>query len=469
MISMNALAWAGLFIVVGVVLRAAIPFLRNNLVSASIIGGVIGFLVMQTGFIKNATAGDFSSIAGLLWSFSFANMGLTLAAKRKVSGTEKKSLKERLADSQFSGICGMGFFWVIPYALTGLLGYGVLKLIGGFFDMRPVYGLQVPFAFAQGPGQSVTYGTMMENGGVVNAVQVGVTFAAAGFLVAFLIGVPWVRKGIEKGLAPYAGKMNEGMLKGLYEPDEQKYYGKETTHPGNVDTLAFHFSLVGITWVAGQALCRLFGMIPGFAGEILSGFLYLYAMLVAYLLRWIIGKLGFEKYLDRGTQVRISGFCIDMMVTAAFMAISLSVIGTWIIPILVIIVVSTVFTYITTRYFGERFGGKHGFERTVAIWGTLTGTNATGQALCRMVDPNRKTSVLEELGPINAVNVPACYVVMPAIIAFSAGQLSFGLLVAALTGTAAVFLVAMLVTRTWGKKTYDFKKGQLYYKVDEVD
>lgn len=37
----------------------------------------------------------------------------------------------------------------------------------------------------------------------------------------------------------------------------------------------------------------------------------------------------------------------------------------------------------------------NGFERTVAIWGTLTGTNATGQALCRMVDPNRKTTVLE--------------------------------------------------------------------------
>ena len=63
-------------------------------------------------------------------------------------------------------------------------------------------------------------------------------------------------------------------------------------------------------------------MIPGFVGEILSGFLYLYAMLVAYALRWIIGKLGFNKYLDRGTQVRISGFCIDMMVTSAFMGIS---------------------------------------------------------------------------------------------------------------------------------------------------
>lgn len=208
-------------------------------------------------------------------------------------------------------------------------------------------------------------------------------------------------------------------------------------------------------------------MIPGFAGEILSGFLYLYAMLAAYLLRWLINRLGLSKYLDRGTQIRISGFCIGMLVTSAFMAISLQILGSWMIPILAVVVAGTVLTYVLTRYFGERFGGKHGFERTVAIWGTLTGTNATGQALCRMVDPNRKTSVLEELGPINAINVPACYVVMPAIIAFSAGEMSFGMLTLALVGTAVVFLVAMLITRTWGKKTYDYRKGELYYEVDK--
>ena len=467
MISMNALAWTGVFIVVGVILRAKIPFLRNNLVPASVIGGVLGFLIMQTGMIQNASAGDFSGIAGTLWSFSFANMGLTLMASKKKAAPDKTSLKEKLANSQFSGICGMGFFWVIPYALTGLLGYGVLKLIGGAFGMDAVYGLQVPFGFAQGPGQSVTYGTMMENSGVVNAVQVGVTYAACGFLVAFMIGVPWVRKGIQRGLAPYAGEMKNGMLKGLYEPEEQQSYGKETTHPGNVDTLAFHFSLVGIAWVIGLYLCSLCGKLPGFAGEILSGFQYLYAMLAAYLIRWIIYKMGLDKYLDRGTQVRISGFCIDMMVTSAFMAISLAAIGSWIIPILIVVVVSTLFTYVTSRDFGERFGGKHGFERTVAIWGVLTGTNATGQALCRMVDPDRKTSVLEELGPINAINVPACYVVMPSIIAYAAGEMSFAAMAAALIGTTVVFLIAMLVTRTWGKKTYDYRKGELYYNIDD--
>lgn len=468
MLSMNGLAWTGVFIIIGVLLRSKISFLRSNLVPASVIGGIIGFIIMNTGMIKDTTFSNFGDIAGILWSFSFANMGLTLAAKKKSKDT-KKPLKERMADSQFSGICGMGFFWVIPYALTGLLGFGVLKLIGGLFDMAPVYGLQIPFAFAQGPGQSIIYGGMMEGNGVVNAVQVGVAFAAAGFLVAFLIGVPWVKKGIQKGLAPYAGKMDESMLKGIYEPKEQEYYGKQTTHPGNVDTLAFHFSLVGIAWVCGNGICFLFRLIPGFAGEMLSGFLYLYAMLVAYVLRLIIVKLGYSKYLDRGTQIRISGFCIDMMVTSAFMAISLEILGGWMIPILIVVIVGTVFTYIATRYFGERFGGKHGFERTVAIWGTLTGTNATGQALCRMVDPNRKTTVLEELGPINAVNVPACYVVMPAIIAFSANKISFGLLTLALVGIAIVFFVGMIITRTWGKKTYDYRKGELYYEVEDIE
>lgn len=41
------------------------------------------------------------------------------------------------------------------------------------------------------------------------------------------------------------------------------------------------------------------------------------------------------------------------------------------------------------------------------------------------------------------------------------------MLTLALVGTAVVFLVAMLITRTWGKKTYDYRKGELYYEVDK--
>ena len=63
------------------------------------------------------------------------------------------------------------------------------------------------------------------------------------------------------------------------------------------------------------------------------------------------------------------------------MAISLEVVGKWLVPILILVLITTVFTYIITRYFGERMGGKYGFERSLGVWGAMTGTNATGQAL----------------------------------------------------------------------------------------
>lgn len=464
---MTALAWTGVMIMVGVILRAKVKFLRNNLVPASVIGGVIGFIVMNLGWIPDGVASEFGDIANLLWIFTFANMGVTLAAKKEKNKQASGTFKERLANSQFSGICGMGFIWVIPYAFTGLLGFGLLLLIGQYFGMPAIHGLQIPFAFAQGPGQSVNYGGMLEANGVVDAVQVGITFAAMGFLVAFLIGVPYARKGIKKGLAPFSGEISPSMLKGIYEPEEQESLGNQTTHPGNIDTLAFHVALVGMAWVAGVLVGKLLGLVPGYIGTLFSGFLYLNSMLSGYVIRYFIGKLGLSKYLDRGTQIHISGFCIDMMVTSAFMAISLKVIGKWMVPILGVVLITTIFSYLVTIYFSERIGGKHGFERSLGVWGAMTGTNATGQALVRMVDPDRKTSVLEEMGPMNVVNLPAVYIVMPAIIAYSANELSLGMVFVALGGVGIAFMIAMVVTGVWGKKTYDYKKGELYYQLDD--
>ena len=104
MISMAALAWTGIMIIAGVVLRAKVPFLRNNLVPASVIGGVIGFIVMNLGFITDCTVGEFGDIANLLWIFTFANMGVTLAAKKEtVKTADGQSFRQKLANSQFSG------------------------------------------------------------------------------------------------------------------------------------------------------------------------------------------------------------------------------------------------------------------------------------------------------------------------------------------------------------------------------
>ncbi len=472
MAMMTAIAWMGVLFLIAMILRVWIKPLGKTLVPICVLAGILGFLLMNTVGLSGTTSVEYSLISGQLFIFLFINMGLTLPEiNKKVRNLKVRSLKDlrfQVSHSMLSGILGMGSVWAILYALQALIGYGVLLLIGSYFDMDPTYGLLLPFGFAQGPGQAVTYGTEMEAVGWIGATQVGISFAAIGFLIAFIIGVPFARKGMQKGIAYSNIELTDDIMKGLYAPEKQQYYGKNTTYSGAIDTLTFHVALVGIAWILGIQLGKLWGLIPGYFGQLFSGLLFLNGMLVAYALRYILDKVGITKYLDRGTQNRITGFCTDMMVCAAFMAIDLQIIGAWVVPILVCAIVCAVVSWFVVRYFGARFGGENDFERTLCEWGTVSGTNATGISLARIVDPENETTTITELGVSNVVNIPASYFVMPAILGFAAGTFGLKLLMISLVGVIIGYMIFMAVVGVWGKKTFDISKGEKYFnrKVD---
>ena len=175
--------------------------------------------------------------------------------------------------------------------------------------------------------------------------------------------------------------------------------------------------------------------------------------------RWVLTRMGFTKFMDRGTQVRITNASTDLMVAATFFAIDLNIVGKWVVPILIICAATACVTWVLIRYFGARFGGSNDFERTLGEWGTVTGTNATGLSLVRIADPDNETTTAAELGPANIVNVPASYIVAPAICAFCAGSMKTGVLLASLLGVIGGYLVFMRLTGVWGKKTYDVRTG----------
>ena len=295
-----------------------------------------------------------------------------------------------------------------------------------------------------------------------NAVQVAILFAAVGFIVAFLFGVPFAKKGMQKGIACSKTRPNEHLTKGFYPLEKQETYGKVTTYGGSLDVMTLHLALIGLCWVGGLLLGKVWLLVPGYFGQLFSSLLFFNGMLIAYVVRWALGKFGFHKYMDRGTQERITNACTDMMVMATFMAIDFQIVGKWIIPTMVCCVAAARLTWITINYFVPRFGGKNDFERLLGEWGTVTGTNATGLALVRIVDPNNETTTAAELGPANAVNVPASYIVAPAICAYAAGEMGLSLFLISMIGTIVGYLIFMKVIGVWGKKTFDIKKGEKY-------
>lgn len=455
--AMLAFSWMGVMLLIGMVLRAKIKFLSNMLVPASVIGGIIGIILMNIPAFPKFTGVDpqmCNQIVGFFFTLSFISIGLTSTPKEegKSSGDTAKQMMK--------GSLGMGLLWGAMYCFTPIIGFLVLMVIGGAFGMDAGFGALIQFAFCQGPGQASTFGSIIEaNGALPGATQVAITYAVIGFLLAFLVGVPLAKMGLKKGVASHPEKIQECVLKGIYKPHEQtESCGKITTYNGNIDVLAFHLALVGITFIITIWVQSLLMLIPFSVVQSIAGMTFFVGLFVAYGVKAVLVKLNVKQYHDDILQARITGTTTDFLIVGAFMAVQFSVVGKWIVPILVVSIIVGAFTLWASIFFGRRLGGSCDFERTLGLWGCLTGTCPSGIALIRIVDPNLKTTAATEMGAMNLAMIPGTLLV-PLYIEALSGHMAFLPTVALMAFALGIAnIVLMKICGTIKKPTYSLKK-----------
>ncbi len=449
---MMAFGWASLMLCIGVLLRAKIPFLRNMLVPASVIAGIIGLIFMNVFDAVGVSVGTdydmFTTIVNNLFTVSFISISLTSTPKGEGNSTK----------NTVHGAIGMGLVWCLLYGLTPIIASGIVALTGSGAEMDSIYGMLVQFAFCQGPGQSASFGALFESYGWENASTVAMMFASVGFIAAFLVGIPAAKAGIKRGLAKHSGKIDEKVLKGYLKKDEQtELTTKDTTVNSNIETLAFHFALIGICYLLAVLIAKIFSYLPSFLGSSMSGMMFMNGMYAAYIVKFIMKKLHIDFLQDNVLQTKITGWTADYLVVCAFMAVALSVIKQWIAPILIVCVVITLITFAVCFYFGQRMGGSNDFERTLGMYGMCTGTVPSGVALVRIIDPNFKTSTSVELGACN-LTMLACTPVYIIILAYASGTVGTWVTTGVLAACCVVYLILLKVTKCWNKKTYTWKQ-----------
>lgn len=457
MSAMVAFSWIGIMLLVGMICRAKIPFLANILMPASVIGGVVGFILVNIPGFTTATGVDpamCNQIVGFFFTLSFISIGLTATPKEagKSSGETAKQMVK--------GSLGMGLLWGAMYCFTPILGFAIIAAIGPMFGMDAGYGGLIQFAFCQGPGQSAAFGAQIEAAGALpGAGQVAITYSVIGFLFAFLVGVPLAKIGLKKGLASHPEKLSPSVLKGIYKPEEQtETCGKITTYNGNIDVLAFHMALVGLTFILAITVQKFIMMVPISIVKTMGSMTFFVGLFVAYGVKWVLVKLNLKQYHDDILQARITGTTTDFLIVGAFMAVQMSVIGKWLVPIMVMCVLVGLFTLAVAIFFGSRLGGSCDFERTLGLWGCLTGTCPSGVALIRIVDPNLKTTAATEMGAMNAAMIPGTLIV-PFIIEALVGHMNFMPTVALMClGLGIVNIILMKVVGTINKPTFSFRK-----------
>lgn len=448
---MMAFGWASVMLCIGLLLRAKVPFLRNMLVPASVIAGVLGIIFMNAMGAVGVNVGTdgnmYTDIVNNLFTVSFISISLTSSPKDKGNS----------AKNTLHGAVAMGIIWCLLYALTPIVGAAIVMALGKGVGMDGIYGMLVQFAFCQGPGQSAAYGAIFEGFGWENAAMVAVAFSAIGFVVAFLVGIPMAKAGVKKGIAKNCGKIDEAILKGYLRKEEQtEVMVKDTTCNSNIETLAFHFAIIGLCYVLAVGIAKVLSMIPGFLGASMGGMMFMNGMYAAYIVKFLLKKLNLDFLLENTLQSKITGWTADYLVVCAFMAVSVSIIKAWLVPILVVSVVITVVTALACFYFGRRIGGSNDFERTLGMYGMCTGTVPSGISLVRIIDPNFQTSTAVELGACNLVMMASTPVYI-IVLAFAAGEMSMSLAMGALAICCVVYLIILKVTKSWGKPTFSWK------------
>ena len=397
--SMLIFGWLASMLLVGVFLRARISFFQRFLFPGCLLGGIIGLLLIHFRFIKIA-ASDLEYFAYHLFNISFISVGLTRNNDQKKSSSPGKGF--------IRGPVWMALVQGSCFGLQATVG-GLLVILFGLLGRHlfPTFGFLVPLGFEEGPGQALSVGKVWEGFGFQQAASIGLTFAAIGYLFAFFVGVPLVNRGIRKGMATYGAKsLSRDVLTGVIPADKQtETAGRLTLHTGNADAMAFQAALVGLVYLMTYGFVKYVGMLlPPDAAKIMWGFFFVFGLLIAFLFRLLIQKFGAGHLLDPGIQRRITGWSIDFLIVATVMAIQFLVVWKYALPIFLISILTGVLTTAMVVYLGGHLR-DYNLERTVAVYGAVTGTVSCGLLLLRIADPDFKTPVAIEIAAMNVLSI----------------------------------------------------------------
>ncbi|MFI3238578.1 MAG: sodium/glutamate symporter [Lachnospiraceae bacterium] len=467
-----ALSVAGLMTCVGMMIRTKSKALGKMLIPVNVIAGIIGLIYMNTindYILPTVTVNEFSTIVDILFTFSFISIGLASIKDKKPKKELTKEEKKNMGGASITkGSMGMGILWSLLFGLTGVIGVLIIYVVGPLFGMDAMYGILIPYAFCQGPGQAANMGAIFEDlYGLQNAEMVGLTFAVVGFIAAFLIGVPLAKWGLRKKLQVTKAKITESVERGYYLPEEQREpMGKVTTHSGNIETLTLHVALMGVCYILAVIFAEIVTYVPGI-GASFGSMLFMWGLLAAAIVKKVLRVLGVEFLLNKPLQNKITGWTSDFLVVCAFMAIKVSVVGAWIVPIVIESIVVALVTFLICVYFVSRLGSDHDYERVLGMYGMCTGTTPSGIALIRIVDPKLQTATATELGLTNAFMM----FVMPVTIIVTfmgTGALTLNMACALIMVSVVFYLVLLKLCRTWNKPTVNIFKG-VKYDVEEDD
>ena len=373
-------------------LRQKLGFVRRSLMPVAVLAGFLLLILKYTGLVHI----DGAMMEMLVYhgiALGFIAMSLRVPPEKAKTG-DLTGLKS-------------GAVIVSTYLVQGVTGLIITILLGYTFMPRmfKAAGLLLPMGYGQGPGQANNIGSSYEALGFAGGRSFGLSIAAAGYLVACIVGV------IILNILTRRGKIASRRNGADAEPTVDFFQDKnEIPVSDSIDKLSVQIAMVILIYLVTYLVSKgitggLAAAAPGLAGTVntlIWGFNFIIGSALAIGVRVLLEKskkagLIQRQYQNNYLLNRISGFFFDIMIVAGIASIELEDIrGLWV-PFLLLAILGGVVTWLHLRYVCRKVNPDYYYEGLISMFGMLTGTISSGVLLLREIDPDLSTPAANNL------------------------------------------------------------------------
>ena len=425
-----------ILLVAGKILRVQIPLLQKLYLPSSIVGGLLGLLIVSCfrEHIPVTLTDEMRQMPGFLINIIFATLflggGMPKVKNLAVSVLPQLTLAQIVVWGQYVVGVGLAGFLLVPA-----------------FNVSPAFGNLLELGFEGGHG---TVGGMAEAFKAhhwEDGIALGYTVATAGMICGIALGmclVNWAyARGYIKTVRPF-GKRSLSERRGIHPKDARPSAGRQTVLPDSVDSLAWHIAIVGIAVLVGFGIlqgCKAaeIALFPEAKTRLFLGFpMFPLCMLGGAMLQIVARLAKVDLLVDRDQMTRISGAALDYLALSAVTTIQLSVVVANWMPLTIMVVAGIAWTVFAVMFFSPRLFREAWFERGIAEFGQATGVTATGLLLLRTVDPDSKTIAAASFAGKQLLHEPAMNLWV---------ALAFALVLT--IGWLPVFLISFVMLAIW--------------------
>ena len=366
-------------ILVGKYIRVKFNIVQKFLIPPSVLAGVIGLILGPEVLGWIPLSGNLGTYAGILIAFVFASIPFTSTT----------SSKDFIKVKRMWGYSQAGM--LLQWAFGGLLG---ILILGQFWPLNDSFGISMPAGYCGGHGSAAALGNAFAGFGQDEVLTLAMTAATVGIICSIIFGLIFLRIGTRRGHSScltQAETLPEELRTGLVAKDNRRSIGEEVFSGISVSTLTFHLSLVALIVLLGYLLSR--------GGARLAPGLELPVFSCAYIAGMIIKALwrytNIKDYICPQTMSSLSGMFTDYLVAFGIASIKLSIVGQYIVPLMILLVSGLLFTALYIFLAAKHIFKEYWFEKAMFSWGWFTGTMAMGMALLRIADPESRSKCMD--------------------------------------------------------------------------